>query len=40
MLIYFDFKNLIRVEIDALRCVIAMILFQLVALVTGVEQTQ
>ena len=40
MLIHFDFRNLIRVEIDASRFVIAAILFQLVALVIGVEQTQ
>ena len=40
MLIHFDLKNLIRVEIDASEFVIAAILFQFVALVIGVEQTQ
>ena len=40
MLIYFDLKNLIKVEIDASKFVIAAILFQLITLVTGVRQTQ
>ena len=40
MLIYFDFKNLIRVEIDASKFVIATILFQIITLVIGVKQMQ
>ena len=40
MLIHFDFRNLIKVEIDASEFVIAAILFQLITLVTGVKQTQ
>ena len=40
MLIYFDFKNFIRVEINASKFVIATILFQFITLVIGVEQTQ
>ena len=40
MLIHFDFRNLIKVEIDASKFVIATILFQFVTLVTDVEQTQ
>ena len=40
MLIHFDSKNLIRVEIDASEFVIAAILFQFVTLMTDVEQTQ
>ena len=40
MLIHFNFRNLIRVEIDASEFVIAAILFQFITLVIGVEQTQ
>ena len=40
MLIHFDFRNLIRIEIDASEFVIATILFQFVTLVIDVEQTQ
>ena len=40
MLIYFHFKNLIKIEIDALEFVIAIILFQFVTLVINVKQTQ
>ena len=40
MLIHFDFKNLIRIEIDTSKFVIAAILFQFITLVIDVEQTQ
>ena len=40
ILIYFDLRNLIRVEIDASEFVIATILFQFIALVIDVKQTQ
>ena len=40
MLIHFDFKNLIKVEIDASKFIIITILFQFVTFVTDVEQTQ
>ena len=40
MLIHFNFKNLIRIEIDALEFVIAAILFQFITLVIDVKQTQ
>ena len=40
MLIHFDFKNLIRIEIDASEFIIAAILLQLITLVTEIEQTQ
>ena len=39
MLIYFNFKNLIKVKIDASEFVIAAILFQFITLVIDVEQT-
>ena len=40
MLIHFDFRNLIRIEIDASEFVIAAILFQIITFVIGVEQAQ
>ena len=40
MLIHFNLKNLIRIEIDASEFVIAAILFQFIALVIDVKQTQ
>ena len=40
IMIHFDFKNFIKVEIDASKFVIAVILFQFITLVTDVEQTQ
>ena len=40
MLIHFDLRNFIKVEIDALKFVIAMILSQFIMLVIGVKQTQ
>ena len=40
MLIHFDFKNLIRIKIDASKFIIVIILFQLITLVTDVKQTQ
>ena len=40
MLIHFDFRNLIRIEIDASEFAIAAILFQFITLVIGVKQTQ
>ena len=40
MLIHFDFRNLIRIEIDASGFVIAAILFQFITLVIGVKQAQ
>ena len=40
MLIHFDLRNLIKVEIDASEFIIATILFQFVTLVTDVKQTQ
>ena len=40
MLIHFDFKNLIKIEIDASEFVIAAILFQFITLVIDVKQTQ
>ena len=40
ILIHFDFKNFIKVKIDASKFVIATILFQFITLVTDVEQTQ
>ena len=39
MLIHFDFSNFIKIEIDALNFVIAIILFQLMTLAYDVEQT-
>ena len=39
MLIYFDFKNLIRMKIDVLELVIATILSQLITFVIDVNQT-
>ena len=40
MLIHFNFRNLIRVEIDASKFVIAAILSQFITLVIDVKQTQ
>ena len=40
MLIHFDFRNLIKVEIDASRFIIATILSQFITFVIGVRQTQ
>ena len=40
MLIYFNFRNLIKVEIDASEFIIATILFQLITLVIDVNQMQ
>ena len=40
MLIHFNFKNLIRIEIDTSEFVIAAILFQFVTLVINVKQAQ
>ena len=40
MLIHFNFKNLIRVEIDASKFVITTILSQFITLVIDVKQTQ
>ena len=40
MLIRFDFRNFIRIEIDTSEFVIATILFQFITLVIGVKQTQ
>ena len=37
MLIHFDLRNFIKVEIDASEFVIAAILFQLITLVIGVK---
>ena len=40
MLIHFDFRNFIKVKIDASEFIIATILFQFIALMTDVEQVQ
>ena len=40
MLIHFDFKNFIKIKIDASKFAIAAILFQFITLVIDVKQTQ
>ena len=40
MLIHFDFRNFIKVKINALNFVIAIILFQFITFAFNVNQTQ
>ena len=40
MLIHFNLKNLIKIEIDTSEFIIAVMLFQFITLVIGVNQTQ